>query len=50
MKRQTGISITQVAMDLLDKVAVTLGIHRSAAIEIAIRYYVENAKDFSVKE
>lgn len=42
MKTKTGVSLSEVAVDLLSIVSEHFGISRSSAIEIVVRYYAEH--------
>ena len=48
MKVNTGMTISHEAMGLLDTIAETTGLSRSAVVEVIVRYYVARAQDFEL--
>jgi len=49
MKTNTGMTLSEDAMRLLDMVAAALGLSRSAVVEIIVRYYVAHSQDFELE-
>jgi len=49
MKTTTGISISEEARDILDRIAKATGLSRSSVVEMVVHYYATHSQDFELE-